>query len=207
MRVCISCGRAFEPSSRHLRCPACRSRDLCVAAEGSRSSRQTCYSCRLHEKQFNGNWKGARTRHKAGYIMLHAPGHPRARTGSRYVFQHILVMEEMLGRHLLPDEMVTPPTTFRRLPERSWRWGESNPRPWATDQGFSGRSRRCDLASRLPSAEDLSASPGAMSGLSPQAEPMPSACSRRPSSGRRRSGGDGYLTVVRQRARSYRRLC
>ncbi len=104
------------------------------------------------------------------------------------------------------DELAHQPDPSSRS-WRSWRWGDSNPRPWATDQGFSGRSRRCDLASRLPSAEDLSASPGAMSGLSPQAEPKPSACSRRPSSGRRRSGGDGYLTVVRRRARSYRRLC
>jgi hypothetical protein len=54
-----------------------------------------------------------------------------------------------------------------------WRWGESNPRPRATDQGFSGRSRWEDLASRLPPAEDLSASPGSMSGGGPRAEPLP----------------------------------
>ena len=51
--------------------------------------------------------------------------------------------------------------------------GESNPRPRATIQGFSGRSRWEDLASRLPPAEDLSASPGSMSGGGPQAEPLP----------------------------------
>jgi hypothetical protein len=54
-----------------------------------------------------------------------------------------------------------------------WRWGESNPRPRATFQGFSGRSRWGDLASRLPPAEDLSASPGSMSGGGPRAEPLP----------------------------------
>lgn len=31
---------------------------------------------------------------------------PRARPKSPYVFEHILVMEEMLGRHLLGDESV-----------------------------------------------------------------------------------------------------
>ena len=31
--------------------------------------------------------------------------HPRA-TKSGYVFEHILVMEKMIGRHLLPDENV-----------------------------------------------------------------------------------------------------
>lgn len=37
--------------------------------------------------------------------MVHRPSHPRARTGG-YVFEHILVMEEMLGRHLYPEENV-----------------------------------------------------------------------------------------------------
>jgi hypothetical protein len=38
--------------------------------------------------------------------MRHAPDHPRARQRSPYVFEHILVMEARLGRHLLPDETV-----------------------------------------------------------------------------------------------------
>ena len=37
--------------------------------------------------------------------MVAVPGHPRARS-SVYVFEHILVMEELLGRHLSPDETV-----------------------------------------------------------------------------------------------------
>jgi hypothetical protein len=37
--------------------------------------------------------------------MVLSPGHPRAGKG-RYVFEHILVMEEILGRHLLPGENV-----------------------------------------------------------------------------------------------------
>jgi hypothetical protein len=53
----------------------------------------------------NGHWKGGRTRHKAGYVMVRVPDHPRARRG-QYVFEHILVMEDMLGRHLLPEESV-----------------------------------------------------------------------------------------------------
>jgi hypothetical protein len=53
----------------------------------------------------NGYWKGGKTRHKAGYIMRRVPAHPRA-AGSGYVFEHILVMEEILGRYLLPGESV-----------------------------------------------------------------------------------------------------
>lgn len=37
--------------------------------------------------------------------MIRLPYHPRART-SGYVFEHILVMERMLGRSLFPDETV-----------------------------------------------------------------------------------------------------
>jgi hypothetical protein len=54
---------------------------------------------------------------------------------------------------------------------RSWRWRESNPRPRATVWVFYGRSRRSGLTSRLPAAEDLSASPAAMSVGGHRAEP------------------------------------
>jgi hypothetical protein len=37
--------------------------------------------------------------------MSRTPGHPRAGRGN-YVFEHILVMERLLGRYLLPDEYV-----------------------------------------------------------------------------------------------------
>jgi hypothetical protein len=37
--------------------------------------------------------------------MLRTPGHPRGGK-SGYVFEHILVMEDLLGRHLLPSETV-----------------------------------------------------------------------------------------------------
>jgi HNH endonuclease len=37
--------------------------------------------------------------------MVRAPGHPRAGKGV-YVFEHILVMEDMLNRFLLPEETV-----------------------------------------------------------------------------------------------------
>jgi hypothetical protein len=37
--------------------------------------------------------------------MAYAPDHPRAGRG-RYVFEHILVMEAILGRYLVPEESV-----------------------------------------------------------------------------------------------------
>ena len=61
--------------------------------------------CRDDAGRANGNWKGGRTRHKAGYIMSRAPGHPRSGQGN-YVFEHILVAEELLGRFLIDGETV-----------------------------------------------------------------------------------------------------
>lgn len=47
----------------------------------------------------NPHWKGGSTRHRKGYIYL---WHPER----GYVFAHILVMEEKLGRRLFPNENV-----------------------------------------------------------------------------------------------------
>jgi hypothetical protein len=38
-------------------------------------------------------------------VLVWAPGHPREGK-SNYVFEHILVMEKVLGRYLLPAESV-----------------------------------------------------------------------------------------------------
>lgn len=37
--------------------------------------------------------------------MVKVPSHPRRGSGG-YIFEHILVMEDLLGRHLYPDENV-----------------------------------------------------------------------------------------------------
>jgi hypothetical protein len=66
---------------------------------------RTCSRCRPTGCEFNGCWKGGRTKHKAGYVMVRVEKHPRGGANG-YVFEHILVMEEILGRHLSPDETV-----------------------------------------------------------------------------------------------------
>ena len=66
---------------------------------------RTCAARRRHGGAENGAWKGGKVIHKAGYVMVQAPWHPRARTRP-YVFEHILVMEAMLGRFLEPFENV-----------------------------------------------------------------------------------------------------
>lgn len=49
-------------------------------------------------------WKGGSWTDPEGYRLLHRPNHPHARNG--YVREHRLVMEQVLGRLLLPSEVV-----------------------------------------------------------------------------------------------------
>jgi len=53
----------------------------------------------------NPAWKGGRVTDKSGYILIHCPDHPYA-TRQGYVREHRLVAERILGRYLLPSEVV-----------------------------------------------------------------------------------------------------
>jgi hypothetical protein len=53
----------------------------------------------------NPNWKGGRYLHSRGYVYVKKPEHPRAEKWG-YVLEHILVMEQHIGRYLNPGEEV-----------------------------------------------------------------------------------------------------
>lgn len=54
----------------------------------------------------NPAWKGGSyIEPDKGYRMIRRPGHPRARANG-YVAEHLLVMEEMIGRPVMPPEEV-----------------------------------------------------------------------------------------------------
>jgi hypothetical protein len=55
--------------------------------------------------QRNGFWKNGSTRDKHGYLLLKVPGHPHANS-SGYVREHRLVVEQVIGRFLEPEEVV-----------------------------------------------------------------------------------------------------
>jgi hypothetical protein len=48
---------------------------------------------------------GSRFTMAEGYVKIHIPGHPTA-NGDGYVLEHRLVMERVLGRHLVKGESV-----------------------------------------------------------------------------------------------------
>lgn len=59
-------------------------------------------------REQNYGWKGGRKVRKDGYVLVKAPdGHPYpADKASGYILEHRLVMEGMIGRYLLPTEVV-----------------------------------------------------------------------------------------------------
>ena len=83
---------------------------VCATVFQTRWDRQVCCSrsCarRLDAKRYGPkNWKGGVNKHANGYLKELAKGHPHA-DKSGYVMQHRLVMERMLGRHLVLGEHV-----------------------------------------------------------------------------------------------------
>lgn len=96
---------------------------------GSRKSK-TCINCYVPEpkiKEKNGRWVDGTTRHTKGYSYRRQPDHPRAYNG--YVLEHIVVMEEMIGRSLLPKETVHHMNGIKsdNRPENLELWVSSHP--------------------------------------------------------------------------------
>ena len=104
---CSTCKREYSSSSRHKNCPRCREelrKKPCpkcgIQIWGNSKS---CLACHNGSGEGSPSWKGGKIYHRKGYIMRKIPGHPK---NNGYVFEHILVMEEYLGRLLLPGENV-----------------------------------------------------------------------------------------------------
>lgn len=93
------CGHLIVVRADHLRTDKTKSCG-CLNAESSRT-RMTDY----RERVRHPHWKGGRRKSSNGYTLLLSPEHPHARSDG-CVFEHRLVMEQRLGRYLLPEESV-----------------------------------------------------------------------------------------------------
>jgi hypothetical protein len=89
-------------------CCFCSKKFMAVASEVKRGFGLFCSSDCYHKSRRgkkSTNWKGGKKRSTKGYIEIYMPKHPRADTGG-YVKEHILVMEEAIGRTVLEAEVV-----------------------------------------------------------------------------------------------------
>lgn len=131
-RICTQC-EVRPVKDRYTRCARCRGREYDECACGAQKTKRSdvCKECRWANPEFgadHGAWKGGRVQLKDGYIRAYAPEHPRAVNG-RYVLEHILVMEEKLGRYLHPDERVHHMNKIRNdnRPENLELWSIGHP--------------------------------------------------------------------------------
>ena len=86
-------------------------------------------SCGCRRRALADERRMERTLNCHGYAMIRRPDHPRARRDSGKVLEHIVVMEEMLGRHLLPGEEVHHKNRVRddNRPSNLELWARSHP--------------------------------------------------------------------------------
>lgn len=111
-RECGGCRRIYKPSSRHKLCPRCREikqRKPCVDCRKEIWGNSTrCIVClgKQQSDENSPNWKGGKAYNHRGYVYKKTKEHPRGKKYGGRVFEHILVMEEKIGRLLTEGENV-----------------------------------------------------------------------------------------------------
>lgn len=69
------------------------------------TKRKIAESRKKYKREKSSSWKGGKRISSNGYVEIFLPEHHRARKNG-YVFEHILVVEMWLKRHLKPNEQV-----------------------------------------------------------------------------------------------------
>lgn len=82
---------------------------------------KTCKKCFDRSGSNNGNWSGGTTKHERGYVYVRIDGKYRA--------EHWVVVEELIGRQLLPGENVhhINGVTCDNRPENLELWVKAQP--------------------------------------------------------------------------------
>lgn len=106
MKTCNQCDRTFTPTSRHKKCPKCRAENrkhICLDCPNLiRGQSLRCVPCNnklLSAKNVKPYESRRRRISPNGYVMISLPGK------SNYA-EHRYVMEQHLGRRLMPGENV-----------------------------------------------------------------------------------------------------
>lgn len=104
MKTCPQCQTEFVPSSRHVRCPKCRvknkGKDLCSCGAEKQWTSANCRSCHSSIKRAPKPIEDrSRRLTSSGYVYMCLPGK------ANYA-EHRYIMEQHLGRPLLPSETV-----------------------------------------------------------------------------------------------------
>lgn len=103
VETCDECGRNFLASIYHRRRPGERPR--CSRSCGIRAAVKR--GRKVRSGHLHHAWRGGQRLDRNGYVLILMPNHPSlAGTKRRYVRAHRLVMEQQLGRLLLPNETV-----------------------------------------------------------------------------------------------------
>lgn len=121
-------------------CPWCKEEFLPSFRAKKQTSLHCSRSCaHFHSYALNpgrskgekaGRWKGGRQITPKGYVLINAPDHPSlANSTRRYVLEHRLVMEKVLGRLLKPSEQVHHKNGIRddNRPENLELWVKQQP--------------------------------------------------------------------------------
>lgn len=136
LRSCLVCDREYSTKGGNRTCPAClhvAAKHPCAGCGVPVDKRaEWCRKCwgAEHTGERSANWKGgvAKAHVVRGYVRIMRKEHPRA-SANGYVPEHTLVMEEMLGRFLLPGENVHHKNGQRadNRPENLELWVKSQP--------------------------------------------------------------------------------
>ena len=108
---CDWCGKTFvsgyceqtrRGKKKHFCCKACQG--FSVVGKNNPMYGKVPKTAGLRGKD-NHNWRGGKTQHSMGYIMIRDIEHPNCNPNG-YVLEHRLVMEQHLGRYLRLEEVI-----------------------------------------------------------------------------------------------------
>lgn len=97
-KICAECGVLLPSYRKHSRCKKCRKDHVCIECNVEKVAwhNQKCDLCKIEP---------TRRIIRKGYVMVLDKTHHRAQANG-YVYEHIVIMEEKLGRKLIVGENV-----------------------------------------------------------------------------------------------------